>query len=147
MPLEGFNPPDSIVMNKNRVLLADDDLEDQEMLTEVIREMAPGLKVETVSDGREALAKLTQLADAELPSLIILDYKMPYLNAAEVLEALAKDPRYAAIPKVCWSSSRREDDIRRCLNAGACNYFQKPSTSAELRGVTKSMLECHGSGS
>ena len=140
MKVEGFTP--LLFMNKQRVLLADDDLEDQEMLTEVIREMDPGVTVDTVSDGREALAKLTGLADAELPSLIILDYKMPYLNAAEVLEALAKHPRYAAIPKVCWSSSRREDDIRRCLSAGACNYFQKPSTSAELRMLTKRLLEC-----
>jgi CheY-like chemotaxis protein len=143
MPVEGFNP--LIGMNKHRVLLADDDLEDQEMLTEVIKEMDPGLTVDTVSDGREALAKLTELGDAELPSLIILDYKMPYLNAAEVLEALAKDSRYAAIPKVCWSSSRREDDIRRCLKAGACDYFEKPSTTAELRRLTKRLLECRGS--
>ncbi|HEV2478242.1 MAG TPA: response regulator [Puia sp.] len=132
-------------MRTNWVLLADDDLEDQEMLVEVIREMAPGVAVETVSDGREVLSKLAGLTEAELPSLIILDYKMPYLNAAEVLEALAEDPRYAAIPKVCWSSSRREDDIRRCLKAGACNYFAKPSTTSELRQVTTSMLECRNS--
>ena len=129
-------------MNTPWVLLADDDLEDQEMLIEVIGEIDPGIAVETVSDGREALTKLARLTEAELPSLIILDYKMPYLNAAEVLEALAEDPRYAAIPKVCWSSSRREDDIRRCLKAGACNYFAKPSTTTELQSMTMRMLEC-----
>jgi CheY-like chemotaxis protein len=67
---------------------------------------------------------------------------MPYLNAAEVLEALAEDAHFAAIPKVVWSSSRREDDIRRCLKAGACNYFQKPCTTAELRSVAERLLEC-----
>ena len=132
-------------MHTNRVLLADDDLEDQEMLTEVIREIAPGIEVDTISNSREALSKLAGLTEAELPSLIILDYKMPYLNAAEVLEALAEDTRYTPIPKVCWSSSRREDDIRRCLKAGACNYFEKPSTTAELRSVTKRMLDCRSS--
>lgn len=132
-------------MNNHWVLLADDDLEDQEMLIDVIKQMDPGIRVETVSDGREALSKLSRLSDAELPSLIILDYKMPYMNAAEVLEALAEDPRYAAISKVCWSSSRREDDIRRCLKAGACNYFEKPSTTAELQAMTKRMLEYRAS--
>lgn len=136
-------------MHTNRVLLADDDLEDQEMLTEVIKEMDPDIKVDTVSDGREALSKLAGLTKAELPSLIILDYKMPYLNAAEVLEALAEDTRYTPIPKICWSSSRREEDIRRCLKAGASNYFEKPSTTTELRNVTKRMLDYrnpHGAG-
>jgi CheY-like chemotaxis protein len=104
--------------------------------------MDAGMTVETVSNGREVLAKLTGLPDSDLPSLIILDYKMPYLNAAEVLEALTGDTRYAAIPKVCWSSSRREDDIRRCLKAGACNYFEKPSTTADLRSMAERMLAC-----
>jgi CheY-like chemotaxis protein len=62
------------------------------------------------------------------------------MNAAEVLETLAQDGRYAAVPKVCWSSSRREGDIRRCLSAGACHYFQKPSTTAELLSMVGQML-------
>jgi CheY-like chemotaxis protein len=132
-------------MNNHWVLLADDDLEDQEMLIDVLRKTDPSIGVEAVSDGREVLSKLAGLTDAELPSLLILDYKMPYMNAAEVLEALREDPRFAAIPKVCWSSSRREDDIRRCLKAGACNYFEKPSTTAELQTITKRMLECRSS--
>jgi len=128
-------------MNTNKVLLADDDLEDQEMLIDVITQIDNKLTVETVSDGREAVSKLKGLPENELPSLVILDYKMPYLNAAEVLEALAGDTRYATIPKVCWSSSRRDDDIRRCLKAGAVNYFQKPSTTEELRSIAERMLE------
>jgi CheY-like chemotaxis protein len=129
-------------MNSNWVLLADDDLEDQEMLIDAITQIDDSIAVGTVSDGREALSKLTGLTETEFPMLLILDYKMPYMNAAEVLEALAEDARFAAIPKVVWSSSRREDDIRRCLKAGACNYFQKPSTTAELRWITERMLEC-----
>lgn len=130
------------LMKSNWVLLADDDLEDQEMLIEVIREMDPAVQVETVSDGQEVLSILDGLSGPELPSLIILDYKMPYLNAGEVLEALKKDPRYNEIPKVCWSSSHRQDDIHRCLKAGACHYFEKPSTTSELRSITGRMLEC-----
>lgn len=133
-------------MNTNWALLADDDLEDQEMLVDVFAELDNSFTLETVSDGREALAKLAGLVETELPSLLILDYKMPYMNAAEVLEVVAKDDRYAAIPKVVWSSSTREDDIRRCLRAGACNYFQKPSTTAELRTIAERMLECRTAG-
>lgn len=129
-------------MNTNWVLLADDDLEDQEMLKDMFTQMDDSIKVESVSDGREALTKLKELPETELPSLVILDYKMPYLSAGEVLEALQPDARYANVPKVCWSSSRREEDIKRCMKAGACNYFQKPSNTSELRSMAQKMLEC-----
>jgi len=123
------------------ILLADDDLEDQEMLIDMIRQVDDSLPIETVSDGHQALEKLSRLPEEEIPSLIVLDYKMPYLSAAEVLEALARDPRYAAVPKVVWSTSHREEDVRRCIEAGASEYFEKPATTAELRSIAGKMLE------
>lgn len=128
------------LMNTNLILIADDDLEDQEMLIEELAKLEEELSIETASNGQEALSKLTRLADMELPALIVLDYKMPYMNAAEVLEALAKEERYAPVPKVVWSSSHRADDVRRCLQAGACYYFEKPATTAKLEEIARQML-------
>lgn len=129
-------------MNPNRILIADDDLEDQEMLIEVLTKLEEELSIETVSDGRQTLLKLAGLADVELPALIVLDYKMPYMNAAEILETLAKEERYAPVPKVVWSSSHRAEDVRRCMQAGASCYFEKPATTAKLEEIARQMLGC-----
>jgi CheY-like chemotaxis protein len=128
-------------MQENRILIADDDLEDQEMLIEALTQLDDSISIETLSDGRQVVENLANLTDMELPALIVLDYKMPYMNAAEVLETLAKEARYAAVPKVVWSSSHREEDVLRCLAAGACNYFEKPVTAAGLLDIGRQALE------
>lgn len=129
-------------MQENRILIADDDLEDQEMLIEALTQLDDSISIETLSDGRQVVETLANLTDMELPALLVLDYKMPYLNAAEVLETLAKEARYVAVSIVVWSSSHREEDVRRCLAAGACNYFEKPVTAAGLRDIARKTLEC-----
>src|ERR1700748_2025565 len=105
------------------ILIADDDPEDQEMVCEVIKQLDAHVKIEAVSNGRQALWHVTDSTQNEPPVLIILDYKMPILNGAEVLEALARDERFASIPKLVWSSYYHEEDVRRCLKAGAREYF------------------------
>ena len=126
------------------ILIADDDLEDQEMLIEVIGQVDNSLTIETASDGQEALNKLTSQSPEKSPALLILDFKMPYMNAAELLETLAKDEKYAQIPKVVWSTSNRQEDVKRCLNAGARHYFVKPTRASELRTIVRQMLDMAG---
>lgn len=128
-------------MFPNWILVADDDPEDQEMLTEVVEKLDNTISIETASDGREALTRITGLADRELPACVILDYKMPFLNAAEVLEALARDDRFSRLPKIVWSTSNRQEDVDRCLKAGASHYFVKPSQFSELKGIVQQMLD------
>jgi CheY-like chemotaxis protein len=128
-------------MLSNWILIADDDLEDQEMIIEVIEQLDKSLTIETASDGQEALNRLTRQSTEQAPCLLILDFKMPYLNAAELLETLAKNDKYAHIPKVVWSTSNRQEDVKRCLKAGASHYFVKPSRASELRTIVGQMLE------
>jgi CheY-like chemotaxis protein len=124
-----------------KILIADDDPEDQEMLMDVITRMDKDLQIDTVANGGQLLDYLSASQPADLPSLIILDYKMPVLNAAEALERLKTDQHFVHIPKVVWSTSRREDDIRRCIDAGAKRYFIKPAQLSELKQIAGQMLE------
>ena len=122
------------------ILLADDDIEDQDILKNAIVQLNPALVITTVFNGSEALEYLVNCSTDKLPALIILDYKMPVLNAVEVLERLQSYTQFKVIPKVVWSTSFQEEHIRLCMERGASHYFKKPFNETELAAVAKQML-------
>ena len=122
---------------KRFFLLADDDFEDQEMFAEAVASVLPEMSLQTVNNGLAALTLLQNCADDALPSLILLDYKMPVMGAIDVLERLKEDPLYLGIPKVVWSSSVQDDHKKSCFARGASEYFIKPNNMAELNEMVK----------
>ncbi len=123
------------------ILIADDDPDDLDMLTEALKAVDSTLQIDLVSNGQDVLTYLSGCTPTKLPNLIVLDYKMPLLNGPEVLEALAADDRYAHIPKVIWSTSEQDKDVRRCMLAGARQYFTKPSNHQVLLTIAQRILE------
>jgi len=130
--------------NKRRILIADDDSEDLEILTEIFNQLDEDMSIHTVQNGGQVFRYLAGVADDELPCVIVLDYKMPILNAAEVLEKIRMDQRYSHIPKVVWSTSGQQEDKNRCLKAGAKEYFIKPHKTSELKRMAGMMLQYCG---
>ena len=122
------------------ILLADDDEEDQELLRDALYVRVPDADVYTVWNGAELVSYLSGCADEKLPDVIVLDYKMPILNGAEVLERLCLDARYAAIPKIVWSSSNQQEYIDRCMKNGATMFLTKPNDTTELRKIADKIL-------
>ena len=129
---------------KRKILIADDDREDLEILTEVFNQLDDHMSIHTVQNGGQVFRYLASIADDDLPCVIVLDYKMPILNAAEVLEKFRHEGRYSRIPKVVWSSSGRQEDMNRCLKAGAKDYFIKPNKTSDLKRIAGIMLDYCG---
>jgi len=113
------------------ILLADDDPDDLETFTNAYTRLNPSVFVETVNDGKELFDVLDGCDPDELPTLILLDFKMPLISGPEVLQRLASSMEYASIPKLVWSTSERPKDIEQCQKFGADHYFRKPATSRE----------------
>jgi CheY-like chemotaxis protein len=121
------------------ILLADDDPDDRDSLIHPFLQQNPGVRVVSFGDGRELLSFLLACPDDELPVLILMDYKMPYVTAAELLQSLAADPRYNSIPKLVWSTSGRAEYVDRCVLHGASQYFTKPNSLPELASIVERM--------
>lgn len=121
------------------ILLADDDPDDRDSLIHPFLQQNPGVRVVSFGDGRDLLSFLVACPDDELPVLILMDYKMPSATAADILESLAADPRYAGIPKVVWSTSGRAEYVDRCVQHGASQYFTKPNSLPELASIVERM--------
>jgi CheY-like chemotaxis protein len=87
------------------ILLVDDDADIRAILTAHLSEH--GFIVQTARDGRHAFQVLERMAPA-LPSLILLDYRMPQMNGKQFLAAKRADPRFQAIPVIVLSAWTRE---------------------------------------
>lgn len=123
------------------IFLADDDPEDQEILKDAILKQDPAANIYSVMNGQQAIDYLVNCPDNCLPSLLILDYKMPIFNAVEVLEKIASIPQLQPIPKVVWSTSNQADHVRHCLENGADLYFVKPTKTEDLYNMARKMLD------
>jgi CheY-like chemotaxis protein len=115
-------------MKKERpyILVADDDPDDQEMLAERFQRVQPAAGVRLMSNGYQVLDYLRNCPTEDLPELLVVDYKMPGITGAEVLQAIQHEERYRHLPKVVWSTSNNQEYIDRAMNSGADKYFTKP---------------------
>jgi DNA-binding response OmpR family regulator len=115
----------------SRILLADDDVELSEMLTQYLA--AEGFTVEAVNDGETALAK----AQAGKYDLVILDVMMPRLNGLDVLRTL----RTKSLIPVLMLTARGEDvDSIVGLELGADDYLAKPCNPRVLVARIRAIL-------
>jgi DNA-binding response OmpR family regulator len=96
-----------------------------------------GFRVTLCSDGR---AGAVRLASADIPSLVILDVMLPYMNGYELLALVRKSPAWQKVPVLMLTSKSREGDIVRALDAGANDYVTKPFQPAELRARVRRLM-------
>ena len=122
------------------ILLGEDDLDDQELLTEVFSTADESIRLLFVDSGKQVLSLLEKLGNEHLPCLIILDYNMPGLNGADILRELNSNDRYAHIPRIIWSTSGSETFKNKCLELGAVDYVIKPSNIKDLVETAQYML-------
>ena len=122
------------------ILLGEDDPDDQEMLKEVFTSIDTAFVLFFVNNGSEIISALEKLKDDQMPCLIVLDYNMPGLNAADILRELSTNERYKNIPKVVWSTAGSEKFRSLCLELGAVDYVIKPNNITDLERIARYML-------
>ena len=112
-------------MIKKEILIVDDSPTDIE-LTKIAIEATTRreINVRAAMYGKSALAILR--TGGELPTLILLDLKMPGMGGIEVLREIRADNRLAELPVVVVTSSSLESDRAEAIAAGASGYLQKP---------------------
>ena len=62
----------------------------------------------------------------QLPTMILLDLKMPVLDGVDVLKIIKNDTHLKLIPVVVLSSSVNDDDVTMAYDAGANAFVGKP---------------------
>ena len=116
------------------VLLADDDADDRDMFEEAISRINPLIRVGALRNGNSLIQ---HLQSGEQPDMIFLDLNMPGKNGKECLAEIRKNPSWAKIPVVIYSTSASKRDVNDTYSGGANLYLLKPNSFQELIKIIK----------
>jgi CheY-like chemotaxis protein len=110
------------------ILMVDDEATDGELVRIAVEKMDKRFRVEVVTDGEEAIKYLVgdggfgDRRKFPIPTLILLDLKMPGMDGVGFLEWLRRDGRFTFIPVVVltgavWLDAARASQlgVRACL--------------------------------
>jgi two-component system response regulator len=116
-------------MEKQIILLVEDNPDDVELTLRVLNTHHIANEVLVARDGVEALEILYGTPGhpaGRMPSVVLLDLKLPKLDGLEVLRRIRSEPATARLPVVVMTTSREERDIVSSYELGANSYVQKP---------------------
>ena len=91
---------------------------------------AKGYVIVLANNGEEAIA----LAQSSKPDLILMDMQMPVMDGLEATRQIRQIPSLDHVPIIAITALAMENDVERCLAAGANDYLSKP---IKLRQLTK----------
>lgn len=114
-------------------------IEDEEALREGISDILVeigGYEVLLAADGRVGI----ELAQENVPDLILCDVQLPEYDGFEVLQVLKEDKRLSMIPFIFVTSRSDRAATRYGMSLGADDYITKPFLASELLAAIEARL-------
>jgi len=124
------------------ILIADDNENDAMELAECIRKAGAKNPLTVVSDGKEVIAyfrgeeKYADRTEYPLPSILLLDIKMPGLDGFEVMERLSSK-KYAEGVLIVVLTGYELANIRRGYELGARSFLPKPCRVDDIQNLMR----------
>jgi CheY-like chemotaxis protein len=119
-------------MPTKTLLLVEDNLSDVELTKRALSREHIANEMVVAGDGQEALDYLLGKGGvvgpetAPLPTLVLLDLKLPRVDGLTVLRAIRKNERTRRLPVVILTSSNEEQDVAASYDLGVNSYIRKP---------------------
>jgi len=122
-----------------KIVLADDDKEDQEIFIEALDAANIPSELTTVENGQELIDHLKDETEPN-PDVIFMDINMPVKGGKEALEEIKNDAELKEIPTIMLSTSNNPKDIEETFDKGANLYVQKPNSINGLILILKKVF-------
>lgn len=125
------------------ILLVEDNPDDVALTMRAFKRSHLANPIAVARDGVDALDFLFSRNDYKdrasqpLPTLVILDLKLPRLDGLGVLKAMRADERTRFLPVVILTSSKEEQDLISGYTLGANSYVRKPVDFTEFIEAAK----------
>jgi CheY-like chemotaxis protein len=127
------------------LLHVDDEANDLVLLRNAVEMARLDWRLLRATHGAEAISYLRgdpPFSDRDqhpLPSLILLDLKMPFKSGFEVLQWIRQRPETRWIPVVVFTSSNHQEDVQKAYECGANSFVVKPVSLGELIELLKAI--------
>jgi len=124
------------------ILICDDSPDDCYLLTMAFRKAGINAEFESVNSGLRAMEYLLGkggFTERRLPSLLILDIKMPGVDGFGVLEWVRTQAGLKSLPVLMLSGSDLTADVDRAFDAGCNAYMAKPHSVERREELVRSI--------
>lgn len=129
-------------MNKTgAIIIVEDDADDQELFSEVFKELDYKNEIIFFNDGQEALTYLT--AKTIEPFIVISDINMPKLNGVELRKQIHENEnmRLKTIPYLFFTSSSAQEALVDAYSKSIQGFFVKPNSFQGLKSTLQTIVE------
>ena len=118
------------------VLLAEDDEDNRDLVSFVVKRSRLDIQLEIAENGQEAVEK----AFATNPSVILMDMQMPVMDGWHAVPILKADERTKNIPIVAFTAQAKPEDKARTKEMGCVEHYTKPMDPEELLSLIQKYL-------
>jgi CheY-like chemotaxis protein len=129
-------------MNKaGAIVIIEDDKDDQEIFSEVLKELGYPNQVLFFNDGDAALDFLTK--SNEKAFLILSDINLPKLTGLELRDKIHNNAqlRLKCIPYLFFTTSVQEAHVIEAYSKSVQGFFTKPDSFSEVARILKNIIE------
>ena len=132
VPAEPFQA--SVAQRRFYILVVDDQPDTLMLIARALE--AEQYTVSTATSGPEAL----RMIDAQMPDLVVLDYKMTGMDGLAVTKALRARPKTQPLPVLMLTAMTDEPSTRAGFEAGVTDYVTKPFSIPQLTARVRACL-------
>jgi CheY-like chemotaxis protein len=131
--------------NEPAILLVEDDQNDVFFLKYAFENAGIGLPIHVAEDGQYAIdylagdGKYSNRDEYPLPSLVLLDLKLPVKMGLDVLRWIRQQPALNTLLVVVLTSSKDPADVDEAYRLGARSFLVKPLSVAERDEMAKAI--------
>jgi two-component system sensor histidine kinase/response regulator len=103
-----------------RILLAEDNLLNQQIATEILED--EGLVIDVANNGQEAVDMVNKKAYA----MVLMDMQMPIMDGLEATRTIRKNFSNDDLPVLAMTANASDADRKKCLASGMDAHITKP---------------------
>lgn len=131
-----------MTIEQDVILLAEDNDDHVTLILRAFRKGALVNPVFVVRNGEEVIqylkgdGKFSNRSEYPLPSLLLLDLRMPMKNGFEVLAWIRQEPAFRPLRIVVLTTSEDMKDVNRAYQLGANSFLVKPMDLEHFANLT-----------
>jgi CheY-like chemotaxis protein len=125
------------------ILLVEDNEDDVFLMRRALQAAHVVNPLFVVDDGQEAVdylgrnGKYASRDDFQVPAIVFLDLKLPYMSGHDVLAWIRDQKQLESLIVIVLTSSNEPSDLARAYSLGANSYVVKPPTPDQLEAMAK----------